>query len=301
MTLLLPGVAVLLAAMAYLWLRGWQRRRRLVARLEAPRDPHGAAPGTPSLGGPLRRWLSLAGYRAPGAVAAYSAATITAAALGLGAAWVYNRIARPSLMEVVAGIPGGTGDVFAGILDVGGWILFVVMVLGPTLVVRDARRRRVASIERDLPLALELFSTMAEAGLGFDGALARIVSTQPEGQPLGVEFATFQRDLLTGTPRLQALRRLAERTDVGAMSTFTAAVIQAEQVGASMADTLRNQAEALRDRRREQALLHAQALPVRLVFPLVICFLPGIFLSTLAPVLYQLIEVANSVLRSSSR
>ena len=73
-------------------------------------------------------------------------------------------------------------------------------------------------------------------------------------------------------------------------------MVQAEEVGASLADTLRHQASDLRMRRREDALLKAQALPVQLVFPLVICFLPGIFLSTLAPVLYQMIQVAEGVL-----
>jgi tight adherence protein C len=68
-------------------------------------------------------------------------------------------------------------------------------------------------------------------------------------------------------------------------------------VGASIAETLRHQADDLRQRRREQALVVAQALPVKLVFPLIVCFLPGIFISTLGPVLYQMIQVADSVLR----
>ena len=68
-----------------------------------------------------------------------------------------------------------------------------------------------------------------------------------------------------------------------------------------MAAWLRHQADDLRHRRREDALLQAQALPVKLVFPLVICFLPGIFLSTLAPVLYQMIQVAGGVLAGSGR
>jgi tight adherence protein C len=83
------------------------------------------------------------------------------------------------------------------------------------------------------------------------------------------------------------------------LTGFTSALIQAEQVGASMAETLQHQATDLRQRRREQALLQAQALPVKLVFPLVICFLPGIFVSTLAPVLYQMIQVAASVVRTT--
>jgi tight adherence protein C len=107
--------------------------------------------------------------------------------------------------------------------------------------------------------------------------------------------------MVAGIPRTQALRQLARRVDVPSLTSFTSALIQAEQVGASMAETLQHQAVDLRQRRRENALLQAQALPVKLVFPLVVCFLPGIFVSTLAPVLYQMVQVANSVLRSSGR
>jgi tight adherence protein C len=82
------------------------------------------------------------------------------------------------------------------------------------------------------------------------------------------------------------------------VTVFISALIQAEQTGASLADTLRRQADDLRDRRKMQALLQSQALPVKLMFPLIACFLPGIFVSTLAPVLNQMIRVADSVLRT---
>ena len=140
---------------------------------------------------------------------------------------------------------------------------------------------------------------MAEAGLGFDAALAKIVRAQGSDRALASEFINFQYDMLAGMSRTQALRQLARRVDVPSLSTFTSALIQAEQVGASMAETLQHQAVDLRQRRRENALLQAQALPVKLVFPLVVCFLPGIFATTLAPVLFQMVQVANSVLSSS--
>jgi tight adherence protein C len=74
-------------------------------------------------------------------------------------------------------------------------------------------------------------------------------------------------------------------------------VNQAEQMGSSLAETLRSQSDDLRDRRKMRALLLAQALPVKLTFPLMFCFLPGIFYSTLGPVLAQLTEVVDSILR----
>ncbi len=75
------------------------------------------------------------------------------------------------------------------------------------------------------------------------------------------------------------------------LSTFVSALVQAEQMGIGLADVLRRQADDLRGRRREQALLRAQALPVKLVIPLVICFLPGIFVFTLGPALYSILRL----------
>jgi tight adherence protein C len=212
---------------------------------------------------------------------------------------IYRVVFLRSLLNAIANVPGSAGDILALALESGPWILFVIAAVAPTLFVRTARRSRVRAIEQDLPLALELFATMAEAGLGFDAALARIVRAQGSDRALASEFINFQYDMLAGMSRTQALRQLARRVDVPSLSTFTSALIQAEQVGASMAETLQHQAVDLRQRRRENALLQAQALPVKLVFPLVVCFLPGIFATTLAPVLFQMVQVANSVLSSS--
>ena len=107
-----------------------------------------------------------------------------------------------------------------------------------------------------------------------------------------------KRDMLAGMPRAQALRQLSRRIKLPAMTSFTSALIQAEALGASVAETLQLQALDMRQRRKEDALPRAQALPVKLVFPLVICVLPGIFLSTLAPVMLQMVQVAGGVLRS---
>jgi tight adherence protein C len=249
----------------------------------------------------LTQWLARAGYRSPDASAGFVAATVIAVVTGLVAGQIYRAFFQQALVDAVIGIPGSLGDVMAAVLQGGPLVIFVLFSLAPTLVVRTARRTRVQAIERDLPLALELFATMAEAGLGFDAALAKIVRAQTTARALASEFITFQHDMLAGVPRSQALRQLARRVDMAALTSFTSALIQAEHVGASMSETLQHQADDLRQRRREEALLQAQALPVKLVFPLVICFLPGIFVSTLAPVIQQMIQVADSVLRSSVR
>ena len=295
---------VLVAAvvvLAYATVRSWSVRRRALVRLYAIDAHTGAGMESSGRDSALARWLASAGYRRPEAQTYFIAATIACAGLGIVVSQIYRLFLFQTLLDAIVGVPGSAGDLLALILQGGPWILFVMTALVPTITVRTARRVRVRAIEQDLPLALELFATMAEAGLGFDAALARIVRAQGSDRALVAEFVNFQYDMLAGMSRTQALRQLARRVDVPSLTSFTSALIQAEAVGASMAETLQHQAVDLRQRRRENALLQAQALPVKLVFPLVICFLPGIFVSTLAPVIFQMIEVADSVIRSSGQ
>ena len=295
-------IVVTTLVLAYVMGRSWSVRRRALIRLYAVDDP-GAATGLQSSARDtaLARWLSRAGYRRPNAQTVFISVTIAAVGTGLVVSQIYRVIFLRPLLNAISNVPGSAGDMLALALQGGPWILFFMTALAPALAIRTARRSRVRGIEQDLPLALELFATMAEAGLGFDAALAKIVRAQGGDRALASEFVNFQYDMLAGMSRAQALRQLARRVGMPSLISFTSALIQAEQVGASMAETLQHQAVDLRQRRRENALLRAQALPVKLVFPLVVCFLPGIFVSTLAPVLFQMVEVANGVLRSSGR
>ena len=299
------GFVIVAATLSVAYVAGtnWSVRQRALRRLYADEDAQRGSVAIDSSGSESRlsRWLSRAGYRAPNAPAFFVAATAAGAGVGLVVGQIYRLILLAPLVDMVSTAPGSTGDVLAAILQGGPWILFLVAGLAPTLIVRTARRSRVRAIEQDLPLVLELFATMAEAGLGFDAALSKIARARGTDRALISELINFQVDVLAGIPRVQALRQLARRVDVPSLTRFTSALIQAEQAGASMAETLQHQADDLRQRRREDALLQAQALPVKLVFPLVMCFLPGIFVSTLAPVISQMIQVANSVLRSTGR
>jgi tight adherence protein C len=299
----LLGLAIVAAAVAAAYVIGkdWSARRRALRRLYGE-DTQLSTSALEALGGSgLAQWLARAGYRRSNAPAVFVAATLGFTVAGLIVSQIYRLVLLRPLVGMVGAVPGSAGDMLALVLQGGTWIVLVVSACAPALIVRTTRRARVSAVEQDLPLALELFATMAEAGLGFDAALTKIVRAQGADRALMAEFVNFQHDVLAGIPRAQALRQLARRVDVPSLTSFASALIQAEQVGASMAETLQHQAVDLRQRRRENALLQAQALPVKLVFPLVICFLPGIFVSTLAPVLYQMVQVADSVLRSSGR
>lgn len=153
------------------------------------------------------------------------------------------------------------------------------------------------AVEQDLPLALELLATLSEAGLAFDAALQRILRTRLAGRPLAREMQIYQADLLGGHSRVECLRRLSARIDVPSVSVFVSALAQAEQLGMGIARVLRLQADDVRGLRRERAIAFANALPVKRVIPLVICFLPGLFVLTLGPAFVQLFKMVNTFLQ----
>jgi tight adherence protein C len=90
---------------------------------------------------------------------------------------------------------------------------------------------------------------------------------------------------------------LARRTEIASLNVFVSALVQAEQVGAGVASVLRRQADDLRDRRREDAMALAMAMPVKRLFPMMICFLPGIFVATLGPTFYEFFQYAESLIQ----
>src|SRR5262245_15920439 len=244
-------VALVVAAtlwLAYVAAVSWTVRYRALRRLyEDAADQRSAEADERSVPARwLSRWLILAGNRSPNAPAIFVALTAVSAIVGLIAGGIYRASAMGVLVQMVANVPGGVGEFLAVVLQFGPWMLFVLGAFAPSLVVRAARRSRVRAIEQDLPLALELFATMGEAGLGFDAALEKIVRAQEGRRPLAAEFVNFQLDMLAGMSRFQALRQLARLVEVGSLTRFTSAPIQAEQVGASIAETLRHQADDLR-------------------------------------------------------
>lgn len=246
--------------------------------------------------GRLERWLMLAGYRSENAVSNFVIATLGFAALGgLASWWTTTRGFFDTLLDSATGVPGGLGDLSMPVLIAGPWLLAIMLALVPWSIVRAKRRARVESVERELPLTLELLATMSESGLGFDGSLTSVLATNESETPLRDELRTFQVETLGGVPRVNCFRRLAKRLEVPSISMFVSALVHAERLGAGISSVLRNQADELRRRRRERANTQAQALPVKLVFPLILCFLPGLFVTTLGPAFLQFVKMADGL------
>jgi tight adherence protein C len=141
--------------------------------------------------------------------------------------------------------------------------------------------QRQSVIIKGLPDAFDLITTCVEAGLGLDAALTR-VSEKVQG-PFADELRRTLREISLGRMRRDALKELGDRTGVPDLVTFVNAVIQAERMGSSVGAVLRVQSEQLRVRRRQRAEEQAYKAPVKMIFPLVLCIFPTLFIVILGP------------------
>jgi tight adherence protein C len=144
-------------------------------------------------------------------------------------------------------------------------------------------RQRKHDIQKALPDALDLLTISVEAGLGFDAAMVKV--TEKWDNELSRAFARVNAEIRLGKLRREALRDMANRTDVSDVSNFIAAVIQADQLGVSLAKVLRIQSDQMRIKRRQRAEEQAAQAPVKMMFPLVFLIFPSIFIVLLGPAL----------------
>ena len=158
--------------------------------------------------------------------------------------------------------------------------------LMPFSILNIITQKRQKAIQKQLPELLDLLCVSVQAGLSFDGAMRKIVERM-EG-PLIDECRKMLDDIRMGAVRRQALRLMGERCDVQDVALFTTAVIQAERLGTSMATTLNNQAENMRERRRQYIKAEALKAPVKIVFPLIMFIFPALFVVTLLPAILGL-------------
>jgi tight adherence protein C len=184
--------------------------------------------------------------------------------------------------------------VLSGAVKAGPLVFLFMLMLGavgivlPHMWLRQRVSARQNLIIKTLPDSFDLITTCVEAGLGLDAALAR-VSEKVEG-PFGLELRRALRDISLGKMRRDALRELGHRTGVPDLITFVNAVIQAEQMGSSLGAVLRVQAEQLRVRRRQRAEEQAYKAPVKMIFPLVLCIFPTLFIVILGPAAITIIQ-----------
>ena len=171
-------------------------------------------------------------------------------------------------------------------------MLFVLPIVlgffGPDAWLKRKIDERRQAMLRALPDVLDLLVISVEAGLGFDSALQRVVATVPG--PLSEEFFRMLQETRVGVSRRDAMRNLMDRTDLEELRSFLLAMIQAEAFGVTIARVLRVQADEMRVKRRQRAQEKAFAAPVKLVFPLVFCIFPSLFIVLLGPAAIQIAD-----------
>ncbi len=162
-----------------------------------------------------------------------------------------------------------------------GLVMFFLGVRMPDFWLSRKITARQEKIRKSLADALDVITICVEAGYGLDAALHK-VAEKTQG-PLAEELKTTLLQINLGKPRTQALRDMALRTKVADLQAFIATIIQAEQMGVSIAGILRVQSDSMRIKRRQRAEEQAMKAPIKMLFPLVLFILPAMFVVILGP------------------
>lgn len=218
----------------------------------------------------LDRWLSLAGRPASLPLArliiAKPALALVGAAIGL-------------LLSAKSLTPQSVGF---------GLFLTAFLYFVPDLLIYNKGVKRQQEIEQELPNTLDQMLISVEAGLGFEAAMARAGGYG--GGALAQELMRTLQDIQVGRPRQDAYEAMAQRSSVQDLRSFVRAVVQADKYGIGIARVLRAQAKQARVKRRQRAEEKAMKLPVKVLFPLLLCIFPVLFIVLLGPAAIKIIE-----------
>lgn len=170
---------------------------------------------------------------------------------------------------------------------VGGGVLGYLV---PQMVLSSKVKKRKKQILLAMPSALDLLTISVEAGLSFDAAMSRVAEKYENA--LTTELTQVLNEVRLGRPRVEALEDMARRCKVEELTNFVQAVVQSEQLGVGIANVLRIQSEEIRRRRRQRAEEQGQKAPLKMLFPMVGCIFPTLFIVLLGP---AVVEVAHTM------
>jgi len=236
------------------------------------------APRSTKETGTLRQRLVQAGYRRDEAVTIFFGIRV-AFALVLFSLFSTSILFKSSMLFALGGLGAG-------------YIL-------PGMILARMAKRRAHRIRLSLADALDLLVVSVEAGLGLDQALTRVGAELAFAYPeLSDELRLINLELRAGKPRAEALRNLADRTGVDDLSSLVTMLIQTDKFGTSVAQSLRVYSETLRTKRRQRAEEAAAKTGVKMVFPLVLCIFPAIWVVTIGPAAIRFITVLGPVIQN---
>lgn len=223
-------------------------------------------------------------------------------------AWIQRQLARAgrlrpadlqkALDAKVALAAGGLLVGMVAILAFGpiGWLIALVAIVvgyeSPDLLVYNLGLKRTEEVRLGLPDALDLLNLCVESGLSLSAAMSKVSDVQDGA--VAEEFARVLQEMRLGVSRSDALEALAERSLESDLRQLVGAILQAESLGIPIAAVLREQAADMRARRRSRAREAAQKVPVKILAPLVLCFLPALFIIILGPAAITVVEWLTS-------
>ena len=190
------------------------------------------------------------------------------------------------LVTVVIGYYTNTDTrilLFISIAEIGAGLIL------PNLILSKKAMERQKRITNSLPDIIDLLTVSVEAGLGFDGALSRVVEKMPG--PLAAEFENVLQEMKVGKQKKDALKDMAARVCVQDVTTFVGSIVQADQFGVSIGNVLRIQSEQMRQKRRQRAQEKAMKAPVKMLIPMVLFIFPTLFSVLMGPVVIRLMNV----------
>jgi tight adherence protein C len=172
-------------------------------------------------------------------------------------------------------------------------LTLIVFYFLPKLWLQSQINRKQNAVRKGLPDAMDMLSVCATAGLGFDQSLQRV--SEYWNTPIGREFGRVISEMEMGFTRRDALRNLADRVEIREISSFVALILQTEQLGMSISDTLHAQAEQMRIERRFRAQEQAQKAPIKMLIPMALLIFPALLAVILGPALPILREVFSTL------
>lgn len=207
-------------------------------------------------------------------------------AAGSPATWDVERVLAVKVLGALVGFLLGLVVYFAleatVLVAVGATIALVLLgFFAADLVIYQIGYNRRDQVRKDLPDALDLLTITVEAGLAFDAALTQ-VSRNTDG-PLAEEFTRVLQEMQIGKSRGEALTALSQRVVIAELNSFVTAVVQADALGIPIATVLRIQAKEMRVKRSQRAEETAMKVPVKILFPLIFCILPALFVVIMGP------------------